>query len=428
MTQVIAAADAKFTLDGLDITKSSNTVTDVLTGTTLNLTKTNVGNPIDINVAQDTTGVKNAVDAFVKAYNELNGAATKLAGYDPDTKTAGTLQGEAAVSGVMGQIRSGLNAISSNVKGGFAGLPQIGITFDSSGNLQVDATKLNKALTTNPNGVRGLFATGATTGDSLVSYVRSASTTPAGNYGLNVGQLASQGTVLGGAAAGLTIDSSNDAFTVTVNGTTTTVNLTQQTYSSADALAAELQTKLNSSSAFSEAGVTVSVTQQNGILSLNSSLYGSDSKVVLDGGTAQDTLFGASPTTTDGVDVSGTIGGVSGVGKGRELAAPNGLTVSIMGGSTGERGTITFTRGIAVTLDNLLSKALGTKGTLTAATDGLNRTIKDIQNQESQLNDQLEVKKDRYTQQFNTLDSLLTNMQSTMAYMQQQLASLNSSG
>ena len=64
---------------------------------------------------------------------------------------------------------------------------------------------------------------------------------------------------------------------------------------------------------------------------------------------------------------------------------------------------------------------------VTKYTNGLNTTIKDLQDQESKMNDDLAVKKDRYTQQFNTLDGLLTNMQSTMAYMQQQLASLNAS-
>jgi flagellar hook-associated protein 2 len=427
MTQVVAAADAKFTLDGLDITKSSNSISDVLTGTTLNLVKTNVGNPVDINVAQDTTGVKTAVDAFIKAYNDLNDSASKLGGYDASTKTAGTLQGEAALSGVMGQIRDGLNAMSSSVNGGFAALPQIGITFDRSGDLQVDAAKLQKALASNPAGVRGLFATGASSPDSLISYKTSASSTRAGTYSVNVAQLATKGNVVGSAAANLTIDASNDAFTATVNGVTTTVSLTQQTYASADALAAELQTKLNGSSAFSNGGVTVSVTQSNGVLSLSSNLYGSTSKIALGGGTAQDGLFGSAPTATDGLDVAGAIGGVIATGKGQELAAPNGLTLSIAGGSTGERGNIVFTRGVAVTLDNLLTKALGTKGTLTAATDGLNTTIKDYQAQESKMSDDLEVKKDRYTQQFNTLDGLLTSMQSTMSYLTQQLASLNSS-
>jgi flagellar hook-associated protein 2 len=327
----------------------------------------------------------------------------------------------------MNQIRSQLNTMSSNVKGGYAALPQIGITFDKDGNLQVDSTKLNKALSSNPAGVRGLFATGATSGDSLVSYVRSASSTPAGNYAVNVDQLATQGNVRSVATAGLTIDGTNDQFTVTMNGTTTSVNLTQKTYASTDELAAELQSKLNSSAAFGNAGVGVSVTQQNGFLTLTSNLYGSDSKIVLGGGSAQGTLFGTNAITTDGLDVGGTIGGVTAVGKGQELAAPNGLTVSITGGSTGARGNITFTRGIAVSLDAMLTSALGSKGTLTAATNGLNTSIKDLQDQESKMNDDLAVKKDRYTQQFNTLDGLLTNMQSTMAYMQQQLASLNAS-
>lgn len=425
LVQVIAAEDATFNLDGIAITKASNTVSDALSGTTLTLLKTNVGAPTELTVAQDTSGVKSAIDAFVKAYNELDTTADKLTGYDAAAKQGGPLQGDSTVRSLVAQIRNGLSSVVSSVGGSYTGLAQIGITVDRTGQLQVNAAKLQTALQANPVAVRGLFATGGSSKDSLVSYVRSANTTPAGKYNLNVSQLATQANLTGSIPAGLTIDGSNEGFTVSVNGTTTSVSLTQKTYVDAAAMASELQTQLNSSSAFVQGGVTVSVTESSGVLSITSNLYGSASKIALGGGTAQNMLFGTAAATIDGLDVAGTLGTSSAIGNGKELTSSNGLAVSIAGGATGDRGDVIFTRGIAVSLDALLGKALGNKGTLTSATNGLQSDVKDIGAQRVKLTAQLELKEKRYTTQFNTLDGLLTSMQSTMSYLAQQLASLN---
>ncbi|MET0388577.1 MAG: flagellar filament capping protein FliD [Polyangiales bacterium] len=427
MEQVIAAKDAKFTLDGLQITKSSNTVTDVLQGTTLNLLKTNVGSPTTLSVTQDTTGVRKAVDDFVKAYNELDTTVDKLTGYDAATKTAGPLAGDASIRSIAGQIRDGLTTVVSNAPGGFNALAQIGLTLDRTGQLQVNGSKLDAALAKDPVAVQGLFATTGYSKDSLIKYSKSATTTPAGTYGVNVSQLATQGAALGSSAAALTIDGNNDALSVTVNGTTTSVSLTHGTYADAAALTKELQSQLNGSSAFTKAGIGVTVTENAGVLSLTSNLYGSASKVELAGGSAQESLFGLSPTATEGVDVAGLLGSSVGAGSGQTLTSTNGLAVSVLGGSTGDRGSVQFTRGIAVQLDDLLAKAVGTKGVITSRTSSLQSSIDDIKQQRERIEANLVVKEQRYLKQFNTLDSLLTNMQSTMSYLSQQLSSLNTS-
>lgn len=427
LTQVIEPEDALFKLDGLDIKKASNTVTDVLAGTTLTLKKTNIGAPTTLSVTQDTSGVKTAVENFVKAYNELDSTVDKLTAYDAASKTGGTLQGDATVRSLMGQIRDGLSSVMKSAGGSYTALAQIGITVDRTGQLTLNSSKLNTALESNPLGVRGLFATGGHSKDSLINYVRSASSTPAGTYSLNLTQNATQSTAVGSAVANLTIDGTNDALSVTVNGKTASINLTQKTYTDAAALAAEVQTQLNGASGFVSGGVKVSVTESAGVLTLTSNAYGSESKIVLGGGSAQDGLFGVAPVITDGLDVAGTLGGAAAVGKGQELTSSNGLAISVAGGALGDRGDVYFTRGIAVALDSLLSKATGSKGTLSSATEGLQGDVKDIEKQRERLNIQLEAKEKRYLNQFNTLDGLITNMQSTMSYLAQQLSSLNNS-
>jgi flagellar hook-associated protein 2 len=80
--------------------------------------------------------------------------------------------------------------------------------------------------------------------------------------------------------------------------------------------------------------------------------------------------------------------------------------------------------GVAVKLGSLLDQYLGTDGLLAARTATLNATVKDIADQRTALNARLTVLQDRYTKQFNALDTLLAQMQSTSSYLTQQLSNL----
>lgn len=64
-----AGQDAILKIDNLTITKPSNTITDAVSGLTLNLLKINVGAPVNVAVAVDKAAAKTAVTTFVDAYN-----------------------------------------------------------------------------------------------------------------------------------------------------------------------------------------------------------------------------------------------------------------------------------------------------------------------------------------------------------------------
>jgi flagellar hook-associated protein 2 len=80
--------------------------------------------------------------------------------------------------------------------------------------------------------------------------------------------------------------------------------------------------------------------------------------------------------------------------------------------------------GVAVKLSDLLDRYLGSDGLFDARTATLNATVKDIADQRTALNTRLTALQDRYTKQFNALDTLLAQMQSTSSYLTQQLANL----
>lgn len=152
MTEQVAASDAVVKINGIEITRSSNTITDAPEGVTLNLTKTNKGSPETLTVVKDNQPMLDAVQAFVDAYNSLQttiGNQTKYTKVDQgngaqDTSN-GDLLGDGTLRSIQTQLRSKLSAAQGS--GELATLSQLGITQDITGKLTVDSTKLNKALT-----------------------------------------------------------------------------------------------------------------------------------------------------------------------------------------------------------------------------------------------------------------------------------------
>lgn len=429
LQESVTAQNTKMTVNGIFVSKASTTLTDVIDGVTLTALKVGTST---VSVAQDTSAATSSVSAFVKAYNDLNTTLKNLSAYDPETKKAAVLQGDGAVRTIRSQVRGVLSdALSSDLT--YKTLSQVGVTFQKDGSLSLDSSKLQSALTSNSAAVAAVFASHGSASDSLASYVSSTDKTQSGSYALSVTQLATQGKLVGSAAAGLTITAGvNDALTVTVDGTSAAITLAAQTYTSAAALAAEVQSKINGATAFSGAGISVAVTNSAGVLTVSSNRYGSASNASISGNGA-DNLSGAGRTATNGLDAAGKIGGVTADGSGQNLTAAagsnaNGLKLLVSGGATGDRGTVKFSHGYAFQLDALIDDILSDTGTLTSSTEGLNRRIEDITSRREVLNRRLVEIEARYRKQFTTLDTLLSGMTQTSSYLQQQLANLPTAG
>lgn len=426
LQQTLVGQNTEMTVNGVFVSKTSSTLTDVIPGVTLNALKIGTST---ISVAQDSSGVTTAVNAFIKGYNDLAKSLKDSSSYDPATKKAGILQGDASVRTIQSQLRA---LMGRTLTGNFAytNLSQVGITFQRDGTFALDSAKLQTALTANPIDVAAVFATTGKASDSLVSYVSSTSVTKPGTYALDVSQLATQGKQVGSAVAGLTITAGvNDTLSMTVDGVPATVTLAPGApYSSAAALAAEVQARINGISALSSAGISVAVTQTGGTMTLTSNRYGSTSSVSV-GGNGATNLLGAAPVSTAGVDAAGTLAGASGSGSGQNLTGAagdaQGLKLLIAGGATGSRGTVSFSQGYAYQLDQLITSFLSSTGTIAAVTDGVNRSIKDIGNQRDTLNRRLVAIEAQYRKQFTSLDVAMASMSQTSSYLAQQLASLS---
>jgi flagellar hook-associated protein 2 len=157
MTKSQTAQNAEMTIDGVAVSKPSNTVTDAIKGVTLNLAQTNVGSPVKISLAKDTTEVTKNITAFVDAYNTLATAVNKQTAYNATTKTASVLNGDASARSILTNIRAELGTAVGDA-GGLKTLSDIGIAFQRDGTLKLEKPdKLKTALENNFTDVSSLF-------------------------------------------------------------------------------------------------------------------------------------------------------------------------------------------------------------------------------------------------------------------------------
>lgn len=151
------AQDAQLSIDGIAVTSGSNSVSGVLNGVTLNLTKTG---STTLTVAQDTTTATNAINAFVTAYNNYLGTVQTLTSYDSTTGQSGVLFGDSMMASLQRQVSGVLGSTVGS--GSYNSLATLGITRTVDGNnqvsLSVDSDTLAAALKANPDAVQSLFA------------------------------------------------------------------------------------------------------------------------------------------------------------------------------------------------------------------------------------------------------------------------------
>ena len=431
MSQSAAAQNAALTIDGIAISKASNTITDAIEGVTLNLLQPNAsGAGTTLTVVRDSAGIQTAIQGFVTAYNITAQTLSGISAYNSSTKTAAVLQGDSAVLSIESSLRNVLNSALGTAGGGLTTLSDIGLSIQKDGTLSLDSTKLQAAVNDPNKDISTLFAAVGKPSDSLLSFASASTSTKAGNYAVNVTQLATQATAPGSLTLGSssTITSGvNDTLSLALDGNTASVTLKAGTYTPAQ-LAAEIQSEVNGASVFSGAGSRASVTLVGGTLAITSNRYGSASRVSGLGGNALATSFGTPDYTgATGLDVAGTIGGVAATGSGQMLSGTGnaaGLNLSVTGGATGSRGTVKFAQGYAAQLDQMLTGLLATDGTLAARTDGINSSIVSIGNQRAALNLRLAATQARYQAQYTALDLLMSKLNSTSSYLTQQLANL----
>ncbi|MDO9267613.1 MAG: flagellar filament capping protein FliD [Methylobacter sp.] len=428
MVQPQAAQDAILAINGLDITSSSNTVDTALKGLKLNLLQAQPGKIVTVSTSQNNDDIVTAVNSFVKGFNDLVSTVTPLTTYNTTTRKGGLLQGDPTLGSAMASLRYELGNMISGLNGSAKSLADIGISTQRDGTLTLDSTRLNSQLASNRSGVTGVFAAFGNPSNSNVLFLSNTADTKAGQYAVDITQIATQGVLNGAAPSSLTIGAGNDTFSIKVDGTQSgSIALTQKTYASYAELATEIQSRINGDSALKAKGLSVGVAYDtdNNRMVFTSKSYGASSQLQITANTTN-TLGLSVSTGTAGFDIAGTIGGLAATGKGQILTSTagnsTGLKLLIEGTTTGSKGTIDFSRGLIERLDKVMTGALSKTGTFTNRTNGLQKNIDQITKQRTELADRMSSLEERLYKRFNRMDAMLGRMQSTASYLTQQFA------
>ncbi|MFA6310352.1 MAG: flagellar filament capping protein FliD [Sterolibacterium sp.] len=187
LAETIAAQDSAFKVNGIAATKSSNTVTDVIHGVTLNLLKETTS-AATLTVTRDTSSINGAVDAFVKAYNDVAKPLKDLSTYNIATRQTPVLEGDSALLAIQNQVRNIIAARPAGMSGSFRALSQIGVAFQKDGSLAVDSAKLQNAINHNAADVAAIVAhTGGRLTSLLDAQLGSNGALTAKTDGINLG-------------------------------------------------------------------------------------------------------------------------------------------------------------------------------------------------------------------------------------------------
>src|SRR6056297_598319 len=251
LEETIAATDAVMSINGVEVTRSTNSFENVIDGLTFDISETGSST---IRVEQDFGAVADRVQGFVDKFNGLQSTIDSLAGFNAEAGVGSLLTGDSTVRGIQNQLRQVLTRVVPGLENASVrSLADVGITTNfETGGLEFDRAKFEEQLKNNPDDVTALFAEQGRATDSQVEFVRSGLNTQPGTYDINITQAATQGSLVGASAVPASVDitAANDDLTFQVDGeTSVSIQLTQQTYNSPQALADEIQTQLNASNA-----------------------------------------------------------------------------------------------------------------------------------------------------------------------------------
>ena len=154
LTQITAAANATMTVDGLAVEATSNNVSEVLEGVTLEVK--DLGS-VQVTVEPDKAATKENLEEFVSMFNEAFIPISRELKVTEDTDYSSTLAGDSTIKRLKLAMQTSVTGIVPGTTGSWSALSEMGIEMDPTGKLQIDADKLDDALDKDIAGIADLF-------------------------------------------------------------------------------------------------------------------------------------------------------------------------------------------------------------------------------------------------------------------------------
>jgi flagellar hook-associated protein 2 len=147
------------------MTRSSNDISDIVTGVDIKLLNSGI---TTIKISQDTKSLTDEVNSFITNYNNLIDNLNATTIYDTSTKKAGMFQGVSQIRDIKSDINNTIFSFTANGKF----LSDFGITQNSAGHLQLDDSKFQSILNSDPSSVKDFFEGGTTNNPSDGIFVK----------------------------------------------------------------------------------------------------------------------------------------------------------------------------------------------------------------------------------------------------------------
>ena len=281
--QKVAGTDASLVVDGISLTRASNTITDLFDGYTVNLVST-TSSSANLTASVDNASATSNLQKFIDSINTLKKLLSdKTFRGDPSLE-----KGALADDTVIKNLKKQIDSLTTSPLTGFGAtnvyLSNLGVRTERDGQLSLNTTILEQELKDNPSSLDAIFNSMYSSDSTLLSVSGGTSKPPkAGTYAFAMTAYVS-GALTGLATNDNTpgVTSSNNTIQLTVDGIASgSISVPNAEYSSEDALATAIQTAINTDTNLVARGKTVLVTHSNGSYSITSSSTGSSSSIVL---------------------------------------------------------------------------------------------------------------------------------------------------
>ncbi len=163
ITNIQPAGDLSATFNGVSITRSSNTIDDLITGVSIKATQEVNSN---ISIKQDSQSISDSISSFVAKYNDLMNNLVESTKYDTQTKAAGTFQGNSDIKNLKLDVSKNIFNLDSKGRS----LEDYGVTLNSAGLLEYDSSKFDAKMQTNSKDVENFFRGDGTTDGLFTKY------------------------------------------------------------------------------------------------------------------------------------------------------------------------------------------------------------------------------------------------------------------
>ncbi len=427
--------DAIINVNGLDIRKSSNSISDVFDGVTFSLNNADPTKTVNLDVDRSVGDVAGALAGFIGAYNGALGFLSAQFAYDPNSGAAAPpLNGDSAARQIQRSLKDfvggRISVLGDDV---VSSLSELGVeTNQETGLLSLNTADLNAVLDSDPGAVERLLTSFGEVVNGDAEFLDRTSKTEQGTYDVRITQARVRAELEGGAPAEVLSADETLSFTFNENRDAGGAAIAFDVDLLNGDTTAQQVAKIQAGFDLNNADMTVFL-DGAGALVFRASQYGSDHEITVQ----SDRAAGAGTTNVDnvllthrGTEAEGTIGGhpvdVTGdLFEGKVGFATEGLEIRIPTDRTGRVGQVRVVDGLGEALPGLIESFTGGTGIIGTRTSGVDTSIEDLEAQILRQNRRVAKTEQRLRRTFTNLEVQLGQLNALGEYVTQQLSALN---